>query len=159
MVRFIRSYAPSRRTRLVVAVAAFCSAPALAQGADVPYLIRLVVSNVTLPGAEKCVAVPAPTGTRVVVETVALDVIKNVNLAGTPKPYVLTAVSTSSSVAYDRGLVIPVTQRYDTTYAGHLQTMVMSGPVSVGVGTISLSLCAPAGVTVEGLLVGHLLPL
>lgn len=123
-----------------------------------PYLIRLSADAVG-EGGEVCAALPVPEATRVVLETVAVDLFKDPNLQGPPVAYVLTAFQFSSGFSIDRGLVIPVAER-NGVFAGHLRTMVMTGPVTAGTqSTVSLSLCAGAGSRVEGVLVGHLLPL
>lgn len=125
---------------------------------NVPYLIRLS-ANAVNGGAEECAALPVPEGKRLVLETVAADLSKNPNVQGPPVAYVSTAVQFPSGFSVDRGLVIPVTER-GAAFAGHLRTMVMTGPVTAGTeATVSLSLCAAAGSSVEGLLVGHLVPL
>jgi hypothetical protein len=126
---------------------------------NVPYLIRLSVDASGASSGEECTALPVPEGKRLVLETVAVDLFKNVNLQGPPVAYVMTAFQFSSGFSIDRGLAIPVTER-GGAFAGHLRTMVMTGPVTAGTeATVSLRLCAAAGSGVEGLLVGHLLPL
>lgn len=174
-----------RRNGLLVAFAALysaSSAPTFAQGdqgrptvevsvvnsvadpvpvtpLNVPYLIRLSADASNAGSGEECAALPVPEGKRVVLETVAADLFKNVNVQGPPVAYVRTSLQFSSGFVVDRGLVIPVTER-GTAFAGHLRTMVMTGPVTAGTeATVSLSLCAAAGSGVEGLLIGHLLPL
>ena len=178
----------SRRNRLVAAFAVLCSAAsasAFAQGnsaqagpptqevsvinstanpvpvtpLNAPYLVRLSVDNISGSSGEQCAELPVPEGTRVVLETVAADLGHDSNLPGPPVAYVRTSFQFSNGFSVDRGLVIPVTERL-SSFAGHLRTMVMTGPVTAGpAATVSLALCAAAGSSVEGMLVGHLLPL
>ena len=175
----------SRRNRLVASFAVLCSASsasAFAQGGpahpgpevtvvnstanpvpvtplNAPYLVRLSVDNISGNSSEECAALPVPEGTRVVLETVAVDLGHDLNLPGPPVAYVRTSFQFSNGFSVDRGLVIPVTER-GSSFAGHLRTMVMTGAVTAGqAATVSLALCAAAGSSVEGMLAGHLLPL
>ena len=126
---------------------------------NAPYLVRLSVDNISGTSSEECAALPVPEGTRVVLETVAVDLGHDPNLPGPPVAYVRTSFQFSNGFSVDRGLVIPVTER-GSSFAGHLRTMVMTGAVTAGpAATLSLALCAAAGSSVEGMLAGHLLPL
>ena len=174
-----------RRNRRLVALAALysaCSLPAFAQGhtgpptVDVsivnsvanpvpvtplkaPYLFHANVDAIEQASGEECVAIPVPEGRRVVLETVAAELGKDINLAGPPVAYVRTEVAFSTGSRAYRGLRIPVTEEPGGAFHGQLRTMAVTGQATTTEENVSLSLCARAGSAVRAVLFGHLLPL
>ena len=133
------------------------STPVLVRAVEQPFSVYLLANGYD-SFSETCTEIPVPEGKRLSLETVAVGVKHNFNFPeDPPQAYVRMEISMGGIHIFDR-LLIPLTPRQNFDYSGHLQTRILSG-VTIGDGTVKLSLCASRHTSVQGYVVGSLQPL
>jgi len=137
-------------------------APALVREIEQPYTLARSAYNLNGGiGSEVCSAIPVPERKRLALETVAVNVTKNLSFEGEASAHILILTSSTGGAQHVTRLAIPPVTA--GSGSGHLRTYLISGPLALDMadgvdGETSFALCAAPYSAVSGLVVGKLLP-